>query len=91
MRKSALSWKKIWTSFTQRIMDLRTALDDQRNQTNEYKELYEDAKDAMEDLKASTASKISEKTNAMRSQTNKEIIALRTQLESTKRNFKPCL
>ena len=70
-----------------KIMDLRTALDDQRNQTNEYKELYEDAKDEMEDLKASTASKISEKTNAMRSQTNKEIIALRTQLESTKRKF----
>ena len=62
-------------------------LDDQKNQTVEYKDMYEDIKDDMDLLKDSTKNKISEKTTAMRDQMNKETIALRTQLESTKRKF----
>ncbi len=70
-----------------RMKELRSSLDDQKNQTVEYKDMYEDIKDDMDLLKDSTKNKISEKTTAMRDQMNKETIALRTQLESTKRKF----
>jgi len=69
------------------MKELRSSLDDQKNQTVEYKDMYEDIKDDMDLLKDSTKNKISEKTTAMRDQMNKETIALRTQLESTKRKF----
>ncbi len=70
-----------------KIQQLRSELDDQKNQTSEYKDMYEDIKDDMDMLKESTRSKIAKEKNIIRDQTNKEVVALSTQLESTKRKF----